>query len=218
MYKARTHYQAENIAQVYEAHRFRSLRGRLVDWLEKNVLIQILAERPRPLLILDVPVGTGRISAALEEIGWQVVGVDISAAMLQQSCHRQAARSGLVQADVECLPFKDRAFDCAVSYRLMAHLPRPVRQAVLHELARVTSGPMVVNYHLSGTSVLWAFNRLARRSALAAYPVTPGDVRAEADACGVRVVAVRALLPGMLDSYLYVLQHQPVRGCGRTMA
>lgn len=160
MYKARTHYQAENIAQAYEAHRFRSLRGRLVDGLEKDVLIQILAERPRPLLILDVPVGTGRISAALEEIGWPVVGADISAAMLQQSCHRQAARSGLVQADVECLPFKDRAFDCAVSYRLMAHLPGPVRQAVL----RARGLPGHARRRASRSGCLWRASRHRARA------------------------------------------------------
>jgi ubiquinone/menaquinone biosynthesis C-methylase UbiE len=206
MYKARTHYQADTVAEAYEAQRFRSLRGRWVDWLEKQRVIQALVGLRPSSLILDAPVGTGRIAAALEQAGWRVMGADISAAMLQQSRLRHVAQSGLARADVEHLPFKDGAFDGAVSYRLMAHLPGPSRQAMLHELARVTKGPIVINYHLSRTSILWAVNRVARRSALAAYPVTANDVRAEVDTCGLRIIAVRPLLLGVLDSYLYVLQ------------
>ena len=70
-------------------------------------------------------------------------------------------------------------------------------------MARVTQGPLIINYHLSGTSALWAVNSVMRRSALAAYPVTSRDVQAEAEVCRLRIVRVRALLPGILDSYLY---------------
>ena len=205
MYQAKTRYQAENVAEVYETQRFRSLRGRLVNWLEKTAAIQMLEGLPKESLILDAPVGTGRISAALEQTGWHVIGVDISASMLQQAQQRHAARLGLVQADIERLPFMNNAVDAVVSYRLMAHLPGPVRQTALREMARVTQGPLIINYHLSGTSALWALNRVMRRSALAAYPVTPRDVQAEAQACHLRITRVRALLPGVLDSYLYAL-------------
>jgi ubiquinone/menaquinone biosynthesis C-methylase UbiE len=202
MYRAKTRYQAENVAEEYETQRFRSLRGRLVNWLEKTAAIQMLEGLPKASLILDAPVGTGRISAALEQAGWRVIGADISAPMLQQAQQRHVAHLGLVQADIERLPFMDNAVDAVVSYRLMAHLPGPVRQTVLGEMARVTQGPLIINYHLSGTSALWAVNSVMRRSALAAYPITPRDVQAEAKACGLYIVRVRALLLGVLDSYL----------------
>jgi ubiquinone/menaquinone biosynthesis C-methylase UbiE len=92
-----------------------------------------------------------------------VIGVDISASMLQQAQQRHAARLGLVQADIERLPFMNNAVDAVVSYRLMAHLPGPVRQTALREMARVTQGPLIINYHLSGTSALWALNRVMRQ-------------------------------------------------------
>jgi SAM-dependent methyltransferase len=62
--------------------------------------------------LLDVGCGTGAYSAMLAGLGWQLVGVDISADML-----RLARDRGLdvVQADARELPFEDASFDAAVS-------------------------------------------------------------------------------------------------------
>jgi SAM-dependent methyltransferase len=82
--------------------------------------------------LLDVGCGTGAHSAPLAELGWHLVGVDISADML-----RLARERGLevVNADARRLPFGEHSFDAAVS--LWTHTDADEFGAVVGEVARV---------------------------------------------------------------------------------
>jgi SAM-dependent methyltransferase len=82
--------------------------------------------------LLDVGCGTGAQYPALRELGWSVVGVDISADML-----RLARERGLevVQADARALPFEDGSFDASVS--LWTHTDAEEFGKVVAEVARV---------------------------------------------------------------------------------
>jgi SAM-dependent methyltransferase len=82
--------------------------------------------------LLDVGCGTGAHSAALSELGWSVVGVDISADML-----RLARERGLeiVHADAADLPFADHSFDASVSF--WTHTDVDDFREVAREVARV---------------------------------------------------------------------------------
>ena len=82
--------------------------------------------------LLDVGCGTGVHSAPLAELGWQLVGVDISADMLRLARER---RLEIVQADARDLPFGDRSFDAAVSLWTHTDVDEFVR--VVAEVARV---------------------------------------------------------------------------------
>ncbi len=89
--------------------------------------------------VLEVGVGTGRVSLPLQELGWRVIGVDVSTGMLAQA--RKKGLEGLVRADVEHLPFSDATFDCTV----LAHVLHIFEDAsaALRETARVTRGRVV---------------------------------------------------------------------------
>lgn len=84
---------------------------------------------------LDVGAGTGTDALALEErYGVSVVGVDASAAMVEE-----ARRRGLADAQVanaEALPFDDASFDGAWADRTFQHLADPA--TALAEILRVT--------------------------------------------------------------------------------
>lgn len=103
-------------------------------------------QRLRPLLfeglegrILDAGVGTGR-NVPFYPPGAEVVGVDLSPAMLARARRRVAASRASVQLlemDVSRLDFPDASFDAAVASFLFCTLPDELQLAALKELARV---------------------------------------------------------------------------------
>lgn len=76
--------------------------------------------------VLDVGCGTGAIRRAS---GVDLVGIDLSAAMLARAAGARAA------ADVDALPFQSASFDVVVSASSMHCWPQPV--AALVEIRRV---------------------------------------------------------------------------------
>jgi ubiquinone/menaquinone biosynthesis C-methylase UbiE len=100
----------------------------------------------RPLLftglngrILDAGVGTGR-NIAYYPPGAEVIGVDLSAAMLGRAERKRTASGAtvrLVQMDLAKLQFAENSFDAAVASFVFCTMPPKVRRAALRELARV---------------------------------------------------------------------------------
>jgi ubiquinone/menaquinone biosynthesis C-methylase UbiE len=89
--------------------------------------------------ILDAGVGTGR-NFPFYPADSQVVGIDLSPAMLARAERRRstaAAPVELHQMDVTRLAFPDRHFDAAVATFLFCVLPDELQVAGMRELARV---------------------------------------------------------------------------------
>lgn len=84
--------------------------------------------------ILDVGAGTGRFVKLLQELGLEIVGIDISKKMLQKAVNKKV--KNLILADALDLPFGDSAFGCSMSIRVL-HLIKDWRSA-LKEIGRVT--------------------------------------------------------------------------------
>ena len=83
--------------------------------------------------ILEVGVGTGRVSAPLAKAGTAIVGVDISRRMMEKA--RLKGITNLVLAEATMLPFKGRSFDGVVMAHVFHLLENPL--VVLREGARV---------------------------------------------------------------------------------
>ena len=102
--------------------------------------------RIRPLLfeglsgrILDAGVGTGR-NMPFYPPGAEMVGVDLSPAMLVRAERRRAALGAeveLTRMDVTGLAFSDASFDAAVATFLFCVLPEEQQVPALAELGRV---------------------------------------------------------------------------------
>jgi len=96
---------------------------------------------------LEIGVGTGRIALPLQADGTEMVGLDLSRAMM----HRLVQNAGgvapfpLVSADASSLPFSDDSFAAALAVHVL-HLIPEWRQA-LAELGRVVrpSSPLVID-------------------------------------------------------------------------
>jgi ubiquinone/menaquinone biosynthesis C-methylase UbiE len=85
------------------------------------------------LPVLEVGVGTGVVAFGLTELGFDVVGVDLSLPMLQAAGRRVGPR--ILQCDARSLPFADASFGQAYSVWVL-HVVGDVA-AVLREVGRV---------------------------------------------------------------------------------
>jgi ubiquinone/menaquinone biosynthesis C-methylase UbiE len=93
--------------------------------------------------LLDIGCGAGRNAIPLSELGWRVVGTDLSRAMLVAAAARKeadarAARLDFVLAPMESLPFSAGTFDFIVAHGIwnLARSGSQFRTAV-REAARV---------------------------------------------------------------------------------
>ena len=89
--------------------------------------------------VLDAGVGTGRFAVPLQKRGFDVVGVDVSKRMMDRAASK--GLHGLVMSDVCCLPFKDLAFDYALSVHLIHLIPQ--WRTALKEIGRVTRNELI---------------------------------------------------------------------------
>src|SRR2546429_889083 len=119
-FNPRTHYLSEQVAENYDAERFKSLSGRIFNWAEKRALASALRGLDRNNLVLDVPCGTGRITELILKEGHRVIGVDLSWPMVSVARRRLAGSNGTISyhiADAMELGFQDGIFDCVTSIR-----------------------------------------------------------------------------------------------------
>lgn len=116
-----------------------------------EVLVQELGGRRT----LEIGVGTGRIGLALHERGVELVGVDLSAAMLAKLVAKAGGRAPfpLARADAVALPFRTDTFDAALAAHVL-HLIPPWGQAVA-ELVRVVRPGGVVLVDAGGWGAGW---------------------------------------------------------------
>lgn len=188
-------YADPETARSFDDRRFGGPIGDLVAASQAAVLANMvgrIAGRP----ILDVGTGTGRAALLLARGGAQVTGVDASEQMLAVARER-ARTEGLnitfAVGDAHALDFPDRAFDVAVSLRVLMHSPQ--WRHSLAELCRVAGRLVIFDYPSSRSIAL--VQSLGRRVAhqLGAktepYRVFSDQEIAKAlDACGFRVRSV----------------------------
>jgi demethylmenaquinone methyltransferase/2-methoxy-6-polyprenyl-1,4-benzoquinol methylase len=136
--------------------------------------LEILIGRVRPVVlelaapgngsrILDAATGTGNQALAFAKIGCDVVGIDLSHKMIEVAQSKNDyPNAGFQVGDASDLPFPDDSFDVSVISFALHDMPRPMREAVLDEMSRVTvpGGSMVIaDYELPGSLIHRLFIR-----------------------------------------------------------
>jgi len=89
--------------------------------------------------ILDIATGTGKQAFAFAKKGCDVIGVDLSEAMLKVASKKN--RCGNVRfevADATNLPFEENSFDISCMSFALHDMPLTVREKALKEMVRVT--------------------------------------------------------------------------------
>ncbi|MBL9100944.1 MAG: methyltransferase domain-containing protein [Myxococcales bacterium] len=102
--------------------------------------------------ILDVATGSGAQAFAFATRGAEVVGIDLSEAMLRIARRKNRhPRLTFHRADAVALPFPNASFDVACISFALHEMPRSVRNAAMMELVRVIKpggSVVVVDYAL----------------------------------------------------------------------
>lgn len=132
-------YQADDVAEAYDEKRF-SRGGRLIDSREKAAVLSAVGP-VEDREILEIACGTGRFTTMLAERGADVVGLDISRAMLQQGRERATAASvkgqlEFLRGDAARLPFPDNHFETVFAMRFFHLVDEPA--SYLNEMKRVS--------------------------------------------------------------------------------
>ena len=153
--------------------------------------------------ILDVATGTGAQALAFAEKAGEVVGVDLSEAMLRIARRKSHfANVTFSQADAAELPFEDRSFDVSCISFALHEMPRSVRDRVVCEMARVTKPGgfiVVVDYALPrnviASSLVYHIVKLYERDHYADF--VRQHVPALLQGAGIEVQGQRPALFGM---------------------
>ncbi|PKN16012.1 MAG: hypothetical protein CVU66_02500 [Deltaproteobacteria bacterium HGW-Deltaproteobacteria-23] len=185
-----TAYKNPEVAELYDANRFTSITGKLGDRKERRAFSSALACLKGTQTALDIPCGTGRMTAVLLEAGLQVVGADVSEPMMQQACQKLKGfgdRVKFTEANLFQLPFPSESFDIVTCIRLFGHYPFEDRIRMLKELLRVAKRAVIVQYFYQ--TPLTRAKRLIKRRVLhtyegVVYPVTEAELRQELTKAG----------------------------------
>jgi SAM-dependent methyltransferase len=191
-----THYADRGVAEGFDALRFSGPIGELLARTQAELLTGALA----PLAaksILDVGTGTGRAALTLAAGGAHVLGLDASAEMVRVGARRAsearlAVHFGL--ADAHALPLANRAFDAAISLRVLMHATDWRR--CLSELCRVARWRVIVDFpaRASFAALESGGRRIAAAMGRRTEPyrvMAEADVRAAFASHGYRVIDVR---------------------------
>lgn len=121
--------------------------------------------------VLDVATGTGKQAFAFAKKGYDVIGIDLTEAMLRVAIKKNSYGNLKFQAaDATNLPFEDGTFD-VVSISFALHdMPLTIRENVLKEMARVAKPNgmiVIVDYDLPknriGRFFIYRFVKLYER-------------------------------------------------------
>ena len=183
--KGKEWYQADDVAREYDDKRF-SKGGRLIDRREKEAVLRALdpAEDRR---VLEIACGTGRFTVLLAERGADVVGLDISSAMMAQG-REKARQSGVtdrvefMRGDAARLPFPDDHFDAVFAMRFfhladtpakfLAEMCRVSKERVFFDTFNDRSARVIYNWLLPMGSRLYSRNEVERLIADAGLRLT----------------------------------------------
>jgi SAM-dependent methyltransferase len=136
-----------------EARSYDQDREREPHWQREHDFVQALLSRRAPRRLLDAPIGTGRFLPVCPP-STRVAGLDLSAAMLEESQQRaqRLARGDLVlvRGSLTSLPFARATFDLSLCCRFMHLIPEHLLRPVFAELARVTAGRVCVQAYVRG--------------------------------------------------------------------
>jgi SAM-dependent methyltransferase len=126
-------------------------------------VIQVLAEELSDCSsVLEVGIGTGRLAAPLTERGFEVVGVDLSRKMLDQS--RAKGLERLVLGDVCRLPLRRKSVDAVLAVHVL-HLIPSLRDVVAEAVAvaRKKLVTIIDRHEPPDRNMSWAYGQAVRR-------------------------------------------------------
>ncbi len=211
MYRAKNAYKNKNGASEYDRVRFRSLKGKILDYFEKASIKKALKGVSKQSHILDIPCGTGRITEALLNWNFSVTGADISEAMIKETRKKLDNRprlNELIKTDAESMIFENNQFDIITCVRLMGHVPPEYRVKILSEMRRVTNRYVIITFYLSTPiqNLKRKIKQMIKPNPALWFPVTKNELISEVSAAGLMFVRGFHVLSGISEGLTCLLE------------
>src|SRR6185295_11094360 len=162
--------------------------------------------------IVDLPCGTGRFTGHLARAGYEVVGSDISAEMMQQAAKlpsvQHANIKGYVRADAEKMPFGTKSTDCVMSIRFLFHVDPDTRRRMLREFGRVSRRWVIADYRhkYSFRYGVWKLSRMLGLTKRPFERVSVKSMTSEFEDAGLRVVKIVAVRRWLSDKWVVLAE------------
>lgn len=166
----------------------------------KDTTLPWLLEAIKPMpsdRLLDVGCGTGRFAVSMASLVATVVGIDLTAEMLQQAKQLQLdsniSNVEWQQGDVANLPFNENEFTIVTSRAMLHHVIEPAR--VIAEMKRVcaANGRIVVMDLTPPREKIAAFDAIEiLRDPSHAHVLTTAELRAIGRELGLKEIAVHS--------------------------
>jgi ubiquinone/menaquinone biosynthesis C-methylase UbiE len=205
-------YQSSEVAADYDEHRFRTPKRMRRNARKWSAIQKALALTSGVQTMVDLPCGTGRFTGHLARAGYQVVGSDISAEMMQQAARLPSVKHenirGYVRADAEALPFRTKSADCVMSIRFLFHVDPDTRRRMLREFGRVSRRWIIADYRHK-YSFRFGVWKLTRALGLTKRPferVSVKSMRSEFEDAGLRVVKIIAVRRWLSDKWVVLAE------------
>ena len=141
----------DSVAEEYARRTFDELQYKPLD---RQLLDQLAASVEEGGLICDLGCGPGQIARYLHECGARVMGVDLSAQMIELARHLNPGLE-FKQGNMLALDVEDEAWAGIAAFYSIIHIPREEVVNVLLELKRVLrpGGRLLLAFHI-GTEVV----------------------------------------------------------------
>jgi 2-polyprenyl-3-methyl-5-hydroxy-6-metoxy-1,4-benzoquinol methylase len=171
------------------------------------------------LAVLDLGCGWAYGTHWAHALGCRATGIDLGFDQLRWARDAMPPGAALAHANAKALPFRDGAFDRAVSVEMMEHVYRPDRPAVFAEIARVvrrggrvalsTPNPGSPIEAVKRVAVKWPWLRRSLPSSCFPeatddaghyhpyryhHPLTPAELAAGLERTGFRVLGTKRFL------------------------
>lgn len=101
--------------------------------------------------ILEIGVGTGRVSVPLRQSGYEITGIDVSIRMLERA--KMKGLANLILGDGNMTPFRSKSFDATLMTHVFHILEDPL--SVMQEAARVSEIGVLALIRKSSGSQPW---------------------------------------------------------------
>jgi SAM-dependent methyltransferase len=190
MAEVRRSYDA--VADEYARRIAGELAGKPLD----RALLDAFAVEVRPLgTCCDLGCGPGHVGDHLQRRGLDVVGVDLSPALLAEA-RRLFPGLRLAVADMRALPLADASVGGVAAFYSLIHLGHDDRRAVIAEIRRVlvARGLLLVAFHV-GTETVHLDEWWGRAVNLDFRFLDPAEVRDDLEAGGFSVEATTIRAP-----------------------
>jgi len=147
--------------------------GSQADKQEKALLKRLLRVFSTVDSILEVGCGTGHFTRWFSQQEMQMIGLDLSRAMLEEA--NRFGSSLLLQGSAQKLPFASNSFDLIALITTLEFLPDPI--AVLSEVHRVARKGLILGVLNAQSCLGWKYKHSKSPIWKSAQLFTPGELK-----------------------------------------